>query len=369
MEKKVYFSKLDSKIIKGFAILLMLMHHLWYFPNRIAGGELKHLFTINGKSSLIFIGGFGKICVSLFFFVGGYGIYKLSEKKNFNIFNNIKKLFISYWKVFLIFIPIGFLFFRNQITYCEEAYICSRYSVFNIYDLINNFLGFSSSLNYEWWYLHSYLIAIITFPFIKALFDKKSTLFNMFIIIIFSLLISNVFPAASKIEELGFLKNNTLYKELFLQINPYISVFWLGVLFSKDNLLLKLKEKINGAIKLNVFFDIFGIITIAYIRQFILGAMFDIMFVPILIIFFLDFVNNFKLLSRVFEILGNHSTNIWLIHTFLCYYFYFFAKIVVSLKWGLPCLFILTILSLLSSYVVNYFWLLVNKCILLFKRI
>ena len=81
--ENIYFSRTDTKIIKGLAIVLMLMHHLWCFPERIAGGALKYLFTINGTSSLILFGSFGKICVSIFFFVGGYGIYKMSEKKRF----------------------------------------------------------------------------------------------------------------------------------------------------------------------------------------------------------------------------------------------------------------------------------------------
>ncbi len=36
MEKnEEQFSKLDTKIIKGLAIVLMLMHHLWAFQKRI----------------------------------------------------------------------------------------------------------------------------------------------------------------------------------------------------------------------------------------------------------------------------------------------------------------------------------------------
>ena len=368
MKKDIYFSKTDSKIIKGLAVILMLMHHLWAYPNNIAGGELKHIFNINGISSLYYLGLFGKICVSIFFFVGGYGIYKLSEDKDCNLLNNIKKIYIKYWKVFLIFVPIALLFFRNQIAYCENASVYALYSNFNKTDLIKNFLGFADSLNWEWWFLHSYLIAIITFPFIKKLFENKSTFFNIIIIIIYTLLVSNVFPAIGNIKSIGLLKNNILYKELFLQTAPYVSCFWVGILFSKDNLLLKLKDRINEVIKLNIFFDIIGIILIVFIRLFVLDEMFDIVFVPFLIIFFLDFVKRIKLLSKTFELLGNHSTNIWLIHTFYCYYFYFFVKIVIYFRWGIPCLIVLLILSLLSSYGVNYLWRLLNKFLLLFKK-
>lgn len=32
-----FYSRKDTKIIKGIAIVLMLMHHLWAFPERIGG--------------------------------------------------------------------------------------------------------------------------------------------------------------------------------------------------------------------------------------------------------------------------------------------------------------------------------------------
>ena len=45
-----YFSKEDTKVIKGITIILMMMHHLWAFPGRISGGELKYFFEILGQA-------------------------------------------------------------------------------------------------------------------------------------------------------------------------------------------------------------------------------------------------------------------------------------------------------------------------------
>ena len=53
------FSRDDTKLMKGAAIILMLMHHLWGFPARIAGGELWHVLSICGESSLTYFGSFG----------------------------------------------------------------------------------------------------------------------------------------------------------------------------------------------------------------------------------------------------------------------------------------------------------------------
>ena len=56
-----YFSKEDTKVIKGITIILMMMHHLWAFPGRISGGELKYFFEILGQSSISYLGMFSKI--------------------------------------------------------------------------------------------------------------------------------------------------------------------------------------------------------------------------------------------------------------------------------------------------------------------
>lgn len=40
-----FLSREDTKILKAIAVILMLAHHLWAFPDRIAGGELKHLLS------------------------------------------------------------------------------------------------------------------------------------------------------------------------------------------------------------------------------------------------------------------------------------------------------------------------------------
>jgi hypothetical protein len=124
--------------------------------------------------------------------------------------------------------------------------------------------------------------------------------------------------------------------------------------------MLKTKNKINEVIQLNIFFDIIGIIAIVCIREFVFGSVYDMLYIPFLIVFFLDFINKFKPLAKLFELFGNHSTKMWLIHTFLCYYFYIFVKIVVYFKWGIPCLLVLIVLSLLASYGVNYFWKFLN---------
>lgn len=87
----------------------MLAPHLFAFPEKIPFGyEFKTVFSINVVSIPTCIGIFGQICVSGFMFLGSYGLYKQVDKKKKLVINKIVNLYKSYWKVFFIFVPIGF---------------------------------------------------------------------------------------------------------------------------------------------------------------------------------------------------------------------------------------------------------------------
>ena len=353
---KKEFSRDDTKIIKGVAVVLMLMHHLWFFPDRIAGGELKHLFTIFGESSLGYFGSFGKICVSLFFFLGGYGIYIQSRKENFNLINNIKKLFTSYWKVFLIFIPIAFIFFSNQIPYAANDFSYARYNSFSWSEVIKNFFTFSCTLNGEWWFLNSYLFAIISFPIIKQIISKFNSKYNIIIVIAVLILGTYVFPAIGNISKLGTLNNNYFYYNFLCKSFPWVACFWMGAVFAKDDLLIKFYNKINNSIHLNIIIDFLIIMAIIFFREQIVAEELDILYAQLLSIIFIDLADKLKIIKFIFYKLGCKSTNMFLIHSFYCYYFGIFAKITTYFKWGIPCLLVLIVMTYISSVILDFFW-------------
>ena len=179
----------DTRIMKAIAICCMLMHHLWSFPARVAVKPLENFFTIFGMPSTLYLGFFGKICVPMFFFFGGYGVYKRTLGKKYDVVLRLKKLYFAYWKVFVIFIPIGFLFFSNQTTYCSEPFLCNRFAKLATKELISNFLGFTSTYCREWWFLISYAFALVCFPFVRAIIDRFSAWANIAIAIVVTILL------------------------------------------------------------------------------------------------------------------------------------------------------------------------------------
>ena len=103
-----------SSAIKGIAIILMLVHHLfiWGQADYIS---LVNIILPNSLTIEIFLGVFGKICVTLYLFLSGYGFSCKYEKKISSAGVQRESL-ISAWKIYkkyllvmLVFLPYGFI--------------------------------------------------------------------------------------------------------------------------------------------------------------------------------------------------------------------------------------------------------------------
>lgn len=350
------FTREDTKIVKGFAILLMLMHHLWPFPDRIAGGELHSLFGISGESLVYIFGYFGRICVSLFFLLGGYGIYLQSKKQGFSILKSIKRLYLAYWKVFVVFIPIAFLLFAHQGQYCENSGIWAIYGDFKWSEIIKNFFGVSSTLNGEWWFLASYVVAIITFPFWKYIFEKISVYKGILIVIAVNLLMTYVLPALGNIPELGYLNNSYLYRTFLCQQGCFYSCFLIGIMFAQNDWFNKIRLLLREHFQINLSTSFIALISIVFIRHYTALESLDILFAPAVTICVIEITRRLPIVARALSALGHHSTTIWLTHSYWCYYFYPFVKIVVWSRWAVPSYIILVTMSYIAACCFDYIW-------------
>lgn len=71
-KSSTFLTREQSLYIKGFAIILMFIHHLFYFADRIPkSAEILWLF--NDNSFEVTLGLWGKYCVSIFLFISGFG--------------------------------------------------------------------------------------------------------------------------------------------------------------------------------------------------------------------------------------------------------------------------------------------------------
>ena len=300
------FTKNNTKILKGVAIILMLYHHLFAFPNRILiNRTIKYIPLINFGifNSAYILGMFGKICVSIFIFLSGYGLYESFKTKKcyYNtILNKIKNLYIKYWKIFFVVIPISIILKTDGI-------------VINVKELFNNLTAFKISYCGEWGFISFYVILLLLFPILKKIIDKYNfklityftliTLLNVVVFVIRSDWIINFYSS--------IIKDN-------YQAFEYLPTFLMGIISSKFNILNYIKN-IKDRLYIYNILCIFLMLFIIYMRI-LFGIVIDFVltFVFILIITYL-LNNENSLINKTLIKLGNESMNIWLIHSFFCY--------------------------------------------------
>lgn len=123
--------------LKAIAVILMVSLHTFAFPDRIKNIEFKSFLIINRLPIEYYIFKVGGICVGMFSFFSGYGIYKKygSEFSVKEIYIRLKRFFVNYWVVFIIFVGIGI--------------VKGVYS-FNLMTLLKGLIGNADLYNAEW---------------------------------------------------------------------------------------------------------------------------------------------------------------------------------------------------------------------------
>ena len=160
-------------MIQGIAVLLMMYHHFFLDPSELA--------ISYGNIELVKqTAWFGKICVGMFAFVSGYGVfYGFSALKREQFFTtlrgNYRKTFVrmlrvfgKYWYVLFIFKGIDFII-RKEMFYPVEFW--------------ENFFAIKVTYNGTWWYMQQYVLMMLLAPLLHLLlepFEKRNDGKNAF---------------------------------------------------------------------------------------------------------------------------------------------------------------------------------------------
>jgi len=70
----------------------------------------------------------------------------------------------------------------------------------------------------------------------------------------------------------------------------------------------------------------------------------------------LEWIKAFTPLQKFFALLGRHSTNMWLTHSFYCYYFGGAVKLILISRNAYIALAMLIVLSLVTAIALDKFW-------------
>ncbi len=308
------FSREDTKVMKGIAIILMLYHHLFRFPERIADTiQYIPLLTRGDISTAYLLGDFGKLCVALFLFLSGYGTF-LSFRKHSEddaastriVLAKVKNLYKEYWKVFVIFVPICLLVGVERVAPEPSA-------------LFWNFTGLSITYCGEWWFFTPYIALLLIYPIFRRLIYKQRTVFHdIFAVLLLSGFSDHILPGLSAYQWAATLSQSLLW-HIFRQTLSLAPVFYMGCIFAKYDLLTLAKERFLSGWKTVILAGI-ALLAVFFMRR-NQGSAYDFLFAPVTTVACTLLLNFpvFKWFRWILEKIGQESTTIWLVHSIFCY--------------------------------------------------
>ena len=338
-------TKEQSKCIQGLAILMMLYHHLFSTPEAL-GIEYKSLLLFGNVNVELKLAWFFKICVGLYAFVSGYGLYmsfKSVQKDTYSFGERLltdykiilKKLFSLYsvfWLVFIIFVPIGFIFFDKS---------------FQIKEFIMGFLGLSNSYNGAWWYIVQYFKMLLVLPLVDVVFHWYSSKKDRIIWIIY---LGIAFVA---VIILYFVFPNAFDATLQFFQPAFFLCFLMGYIISRFSL-YELFYKLLGQ-KVMYILGILGFILVIAARIKIAkdasSAGLDFIFVPVFVYGFCVILCLYRPMVRFFAFFGKYSTIMWLVHVF--YYDHYTKSVVMATHFSTGIYLTLLILSVVTAIILN----------------
>lgn len=329
-------TKRDSKMLKGVAILSMLMLHLFCRKENL---PYTPLLWIGNTPVVYYFGLFGDICVSIYCFISGYAHYLQSSEVDVrNRWKHLQRFLIPFWVIITIFSLVGILLGDNTIPGSFK-------------DFLLNCLTIKNSYNGAWWYANTYILLVALQP-LSIKFVKHCPTWLVF----FSTFITYTIGYGIRFWGWGSCDSVTLswiITHIGLLATSYFP-YAIGMLFCKKQIISLLQQKLAALRIRKVYMYIFT--ALLFTSMIVVHGIFPSLFVA-----FISATVTIVLLcicplpKRITDLLcyfGKHSTNIWLIHMF--YYGNLFNDFVFCMKYPIPIFLLLLTVSLLSSYIIKW---------------
>ena len=349
------FTKEHTMQMKGIAIIILLFHHCFLNAQRWATVPYEKLATTKGwgyypisfapfsSHTIQYLASFSKICVAMFVFMTGYGMWVSyeSQKKKTTMSNYIKKRMVTLMTGFLIIFVVTEILAIPTGRFIEVYGHDFRSVVYMIIDA----LGLAKLLGtplfcLTWWYMSLAIVLIMIFPFVHSIMEKYQ-----WVVVVASIIV----PRAC-----GFGQSTDLFR--------YLLAYTLGMYFAQHDLLARIKEKFmeqNVAGKLlSLIVSLIGLAVIIKCRQNAwIGWKYldfwDGFAAMYVIVNSYIYILNGKWIVKGLGFLGKHSMNIFLIHSF--YRDAFFHEFTYSFYYAWLDYIVLMAISLVTSIVLEWF--------------
>ena len=298
------FTKNDTMILKGVAILFLFLHHGWQ--------STEVTFFVSGIDLVSNLQSFAKICVAIFVILSGYGLYCSYERQQIsNIKQTIQfvsvhiiKIFLTFWLVFILAaLFIGTITGNFQTVYAGHPFYYVLMDGMGI-----SYFTVSPKFVNSWWYISATLLYYVCFPILYAVIKKLKRL-NWILLPLFTVIL--------------------LLNDGINTVIIYFAFFVFGMIFAERKIFseqaaAKRSRTQKLYIRIPVYIALFLLVTI--IRQIYLDEMLsyyvlDWILVLVMMMFLADMrVENMAVLKPLI-FLGKYSFEMFLIHAVFIRYF------------------------------------------------
>lgn len=292
----------QTKIIKGIAILMMVFLHLFNHISEVE--QCTYILSIGGVPFVHWLTRAANP-VSFYLFLRGYGLYcTWSSGKVLKPWRRCLKLYHVYWVSLLVMVGIGY-------------FIKPTHYPGSITKLIENITGWNTSYNAEAWFLFPYLLLVLTAKWLFIWVSKmKGTIiagigFSLYLIAAF------IISRASRSGNVWMFTTMWAYHPI-LYIECLCS-FLLGAIACKysHNILPSWFIRVTDRGWKVIILLVILIIVRCLINTDACSPLYTILFILLL-----SRIHWSEWLNIGLQFLGNHSTVMWLTHSYFCYYLF-----------------------------------------------
>lgn len=284
-------SKNDTLVLKGMALILLLIHHLFYRN----GGLYDDIYLFHDRYLVQEIGMIAKVCVTLFVLLSGYGLAINAENngviKDVKVFyfHRFKKLFLNYWFFWLTFVPISIFFFGRSFfdAYSYDIYSQLFLDIFGLHAIFYQYP--TMCYNPTWWFYSCIILLYLFFPMLYS-WAKKDHL---------SVVLMAIAVSFVPIPQLATIQFNIL-------------AFVIGILM------------VVGRVPRphNSIFLVITVFILIVVRSFNSYPLLIDCFISAALVQLYRSIKLYKWISVVLAFIGKHSMNIFLFHTFIFYFWF-----------------------------------------------
>lgn len=287
----------ETTILKGVAIMLMVFHHLF---NRLENVALcADLPLFHDQSLLLWLSG---ACNPVAFFVllGGYGMYIVNRKGDYHRYTRILKLYVHLWLILAVFLTLG--------HWLQPDVYPGSFGT-----MLLNLTGYDVQYNNEYWFLLPYIVLMLVCPWLFGWTDKLQARWVVIASFVATLAASYIISNY----KYTYLVDHTWLLVLLRCLN-FLFAFMLGAMAARGRWFERLRHWWRWPRWVVWLLLVLLFVARCCVTTSFVNAPYAFLFIAL----FLLTMPHHAWTTRLLTAAGSLSMDIWLIHTWICYYLF-----------------------------------------------